>query len=438
MPLAIPLSGQERNELADLLSQIAAGQDPLSFLQTRIFSHAPSHLSRVPTVLGRPPASFFLDVVRYCEMSAWSEDPPLIISLLSAFDPIKSYQPLIDAIINEGPFRCHPGNQPYWVCRVAAELPLLDRHTTRYAATQFGEGLQATGQHGKRVLRVYGRGRTGKSYTLSFFEYLAAIQPLQVGVLHFDFGEGNLKTLAANEGIPVELYIAQQIEAQARRRRETLNARAAAAPAGGLLALPKPNGGGERRYPFSRLTNEQQRNRWVRELSFELVNQVLFRLPGVPPSWWVLVFDRCEEAPLEAQELVRQLVERAAGAGPDTVDAADRGPLRVVLLGNSEALLPNPVYQAHIEEEDLAGSQFGLAEGIEYFNIFCLSRKIKLDNDPARHEEIVETLAKESLQRAREIMKGPDPPPWPRAMAEAVIKQTLPLEALAAQKRGAP
>jgi hypothetical protein len=436
MPRAIPLSRQERQDLAERLSEIAAGQDPLSFVQTRIFTRDAYHVARVPTLLGRPPASFFLDVVQYCEMSAWSDDPPLIISLLRAFEPLWSYQQLIDAIVNEGPFRCHPRDQPFWVCRVAAELPLLDRHRTRFAAIQFSEGRQLTGQPGKRVLRVYGHGQNGKSYTLSFFEYLAAIQPLRVGVLHFDFGEGDLRTLAANEGVPVELYVAQRLEAQARRRREDLNARAATAGAGGPLGLPLPNGGAQKRYVFRGLTNEQQRNRWARELASELVDQVLFRMMGVPPSWWVLVFDRCEKAPPEAQELVRQLVERAAGTGPDTVDAADSGPLRVVLLGDSEALLPNPVYLDHIEEEDLTGLTFGLDDVIEYFKIFCLSRMIELDQNATRHDQSLRTLAEESLRRAREIVQGTEPPPWPRALAKAVIEQTLTLEALAAQKRG--
>jgi hypothetical protein len=233
------------------------------------------------------------------------------------------------------------------------------------------------------------------------------------------------------------MYIVQRLEAQARCRRDVLNARAAAAavPALNLLALAPPNGGAERRFTFSPLTNEQQRNRWARELAGELVDRVLFRLGGAP-SWWVLVFDRCEKAPAEAQELVRQLVARAAGTDPATAEAADRGPLRVVLLGDSDALLPNPLYQDHIADEDLSGPDFDRNEGIEYFKIFCLSRRIRLALDDAGHQQRLETLADESLLRARELAQQPDPPPWRRALAQAVIEKTLILENQAAQKRG--
>jgi len=374
-------------------------------------------------------------------MSAWSETPPLIVSLLQAFLPAWSDQELISAILKEGPFRCHPSSQPILVCRVATELPLIKRYVTRIAAQGFGEGAQLAGiqgQWGKRVLRVFGPKDSGKSYTFKFFEYLAAIQPMQVGVLHFDFAESDISTLAANEDIPVELYLAKRIEVQARRRREELDARAVGAT--GVNQLPDlsalVSAAGTKPYLFQRLTDIQQRNRWCRELANELVDQVLYRLPGVPPSWWVAVFDTCEKAPPEAQEFIRRLVERAAGTGLDDAEVSNKGPLRVVLLGDSDACLPNPVYQDHILEEDLTGQVFGPKDVKYYFQVFCLSRGIKLDQDDNKHNARLQILAEESLARAQEIIDGEQPPPpWPKALARAVIERTLPLEAQAVQKR---
>ena len=448
MAPALPLESELREELVSYLALYSAGQDPLSYLQNSIFEN-PEHVKSLSVQPNRSLAALYQEVVRYCEMSAWSEEPPLIISLLRAFEPLYSYPKKIQAIQQEGPFRCHPSQQPYWVCRVTANMPLLNRYVTRLAAIHFGDGQQLTGKPGHRVLRVSGPPESGKSYTLKFFEYLAAIQPGQNGVLHFDFGEGDVSTLAENEGIPVELYIARRLEEQARRHRQRWSAGTGGLPApgglpmpGGLPApgLPAPGaavGGTQKPYPFRMLSDLQQRTRWAGELANEFVSQVLSRMESVPPKWWVVVFNRCEKIPQQAEEFVRRLIERAAGADTDTAVAADRGPLRVVLLGNSDAVIPNPVYQDHILEDDLEQQRLRLAEVRQYFEIFCLSRFLRLNADDAVHDECLKQLARKSYRRAGEIMRTESPkPPWPRALARAVMEETPALEALAAQKRG--
>lgn len=438
----IPLSKQIRDDLVSLMAAYSIGQDPLSYLQDNIFSENVEHVGRIPTVLGRAPAAFYLDVVKYCEISAWSEEPPLIISLLRAFEPVHAYRELVKAVVDDGPFRCHPSTQPFWVCRVAANLPLLGRRSTRTAAVQFDQSQRRTQQPGYRVLRVDGPTNSGKSYTLKFFEYLAAIQPLQVGLLHFDFGEGDITTAAENEGILVELYIARRLEEQVRRNRQQLNARMDVSlpqPAG----MPAPAGlpalaavATQRPHTFRQLTDNQQRTRWAGELAREFVSQVLSRAEGVPPRWWVVVFDRCEKIPALAEEFVRRLIETAAGTDVGTAEDADKGPLRVVLLGPSAHIMPNPIYEDHLTEEDLSDQDFGVEVVKEYFNLFCLSRLIKLDNDDAKHDARLQQLAEESHQRAKDIFAtDAENPPWPRAVARAVVEKTLGLEAQAEQKR---
>jgi hypothetical protein len=427
MPI-FPLSDEYREVLVDRLDQLVSGRDPLRFLQEKIFKPYPEHVGRIPLLLGRPPTDFYRDVVRYCEMSAWSEEPALIIALLSAFIPVWQYESNIDTIRNGGPFRCHPPGYPYHVCRVAAELPLLGRRKTRAAALYFDRKYSLNGQPGKRVLRVRGPTTSGKTYTLNFFRYLAAIQPLQLGILHIDFGEKEMVTQAAGAEIPIELFLAQRLEAQVRRRRAELRPAPPPALGNGLSTLTL-DAEVQQPYVLQPLSDLQQRTRWTRELVNVFVDQVLFRLDPTP-RWWVLVVDNCEKTPPEAHEFVRRLVERAAGI-PTTAEDADKGPLRVVLLGDSDVLMPNPVYQDHIVNEDLEGQILGAAEVQEYFRVLCLCRGILLD------EAHLQALADESVAHAQEIVhKAHDsPPPWPCALAAAIIEKTLSLEALAAQKR---
>ena|SRR5688500_16549400 len=180
----------------------------------------------------------------------------------------------------------------------------------------------------------------------------------------------------------------------------------------------------------------QQRTRWAGELAREFVSQVLSRLALIPPQWWVIVFSRCEKIPHQAEEFVRRLIERAAGADADTAVEADSGPLRVVLLGNSDAVMPYPIYQDHIVEDDLGQQKLIMVELVYYFHTFCLSRQLRFNADDARHYERLKQLARKSYRRAGEIMRTESPkPPWPRALARAVMEETLPLEALATQKR---
>lgn len=438
----LPLESDFRLKLVSHMTEALLGRDPLSYLQESIFANNPDHVSRITMPFGRSLMDYFLDVVIYCERSAWFEEPPLIIGLLEAFRPLHEYQDLVQAIRDKGPYRCHPSTQPFWVCRVASDLPLFARYPTRIAAIQFSSGTSINKQPGQRVLRVNGPTGSGKTYTLTFFEYLASIQPLEVGVLNLDFGEGDLSTLAENQGILVELYIARRLEEQVRRRRQLLSAAKQAAlpkPVGiGALpgVLPLPGVGPDTPFNFTQLNDLQQRTRWASQLANEFVNQVLARPKGIPPQWWVIVFDRCEKIPQLAEEFVRQLVQKAAGSNKDTAEEADRGPLRMVLLGDSSLVMPNPVYGAHLIDEDLSTQKFGLAEVAEYFQNFCLSRLMSLDPDPAVHVQCLQELAQQAIDRATTLLNTPGSKLLEtQALAAAVNELTGPLETRAAEKR---
>lgn len=426
----IPLSPEYREQLVLQLLAATETRDPLVFVQKQVFAGSPGHSGRIPRPNGGTPADFFEALVRYCEVSAWSEFPPLLAALLKAFLQVQpQYENDIRRLLEEGPFQCHPTGQPFWVARIAADLPLLGRWATRAAAIGFGEGVAAgSGKEGKRVLRVWGPEGSGKTYTREFFRYLAAIQPMQAGVVEIDFADREMATQAADAKIPVELFLAQRLQAQVRQVRAGVARRKQVV--GGALPhpaalLPPP---GEA-FSFRQLANVKQRARWAGELAGEFVDQVIYRLKP-EPAWWVVVFDNCGNAPAGAQEFVRRLVQRAAGTDPPTIWEADAGQLRVVLLGDSTSMLPSPVYGNHIQTEDLTGQQLDREEVVLYFQAFAHSRAITLE------AERIETLAQESLARARQIVaESNPPPPWPRALATAVIEKTLPLEALAEKKR---
>ncbi|HEU4835070.1 MAG TPA: hypothetical protein VFS90_11665 [Pyrinomonadaceae bacterium] len=426
-----PLSKEYREQLADRLQDVMDIRnvlDPLAFLRKEVLAHYPGQDKRVLPQRGETP--FFEIFIRNLELSAWAVRPPIIVALMRAFQPVYDYNQDIQEILEEGPYQCHPQNQPYYVCRVLMELPLIGRAQTRLASVDFERGMKITKSEGKRILRVFGPSQSGKTHTLRFFEYLAAVQPLKFGVMSIDFGNTEMVTQAADASIPIELFLAQQLEAQVNRRRGELIAEKAT-PAGEFPdlmaivdAIPEP-------HLFKPLTDSQQRLRWSSELAREFVDHVIYRLDPVP-QYWVAVFDNCEKASPEAKEFLRQLVTQAAGIASESgsVARADEGSLRIVLLGDSQELLPPSIYANHVRTDDLNQQNLGVTDLEQYFRVFSRCR-VELD------EPRIAALAAESLNKANEIQAKDATIPRPRALADAVSEKSLALEALAAQKGGA-
>lgn len=431
MPV-FPLRQQTREQLVERLMLEIGNKDPLPFLQKNIFDHYQNVSLRILPSDSSTSWMYFDTLIRNIELAAWATRPPLLVTLLRAFPQALQYESVIKVILNEGPFQCHPQNVPYNVCRVATELPLVGRDVTRAAGLSFDLSTATHGTAGTRVLRVFGPSGSGKTHTLNFFKYLENVQPAMLGVVEIDFKNPEVVTQAASADVYIELFIAERMEAQVRRRRNELKA---GDPAAGdfpdLLAVAAS---ASRQHKFKTRVDVKARSRWAQNLANEFLDEVVFKL-NQQPLWWVVVFDNCELAPAETHEFIRRLIERAAGMAADqtSVRRADAGQLRVVLLGDSDDLLPAGVYNDHVIEEDLNNQQLGKSEVQRYFITYSLCRDIPLDAAQ------IERLTDETLTRAQEIAQPPppaDPVLWPRALATAIIEKTLPLDALAAQNGG--
>jgi hypothetical protein len=421
-----PLSEQYRRQLVERLEDVIGIKilDPLVFLKSNVLAGYPDQSKRVLPQDGETP---FYDIfIRNLELSAWAVRPPIIVTLMRSFQPFYDYTEDITKILTEGPEQCHPQDQPYYVCRVLTQLPLIGRLDTRVASVDFEIVKKTDKTEGKRVFRVFGPPKSGKTHTLKYFEYLAAVQPPKFGVVSVDLGNTEIVTQAAAAQIPIELFLVQNMEAQVNRWRGELTAQNAV-PQGEFpdlrairLASPRPRS-------FKPLTEVQQRLRWSSELALEFVSEVIESEPG--PQLWILVFDNCEKASAEAKEFVRNLVMLAAGHASESGSfaRADEGSLRIVLLGDSQDLLPPTVYANHIAAEDLNQQSFGLEDLKQYFRVLSRCR-VELD------EPRIEALAIESMKRAQEIQAKDATVPEPKALADAVLEKSNALEALAAQK----
>lgn len=184
----LPFSDADRANLVELFHQLIGSRDPLGFFEEYIDGHT----KRIVLPREWSLEQYYRAVIRFCELSGWSEEPPLMVALLEAFKLEAWSKPMINKIITEGPFRCHPYDMPALVCRVATELPLLGREETRQASVAFTKNHTENYDDNEpcaRVLLVYGPKASGKSYTLRFFEYLTVIQPAQVGMLQINFAD---------------------------------------------------------------------------------------------------------------------------------------------------------------------------------------------------------------------------------------------------------
>ena len=128
------LQNCERDELIPEVAIFTEGRP------TRLVSIiSRNHVIRIPT--DPIPEQYAFHVVRYCEMSAWAEDPALILKLLKKWAYVAAINQAIQRISGGAPPVFYANGRVWDTCRVALDLPFLNRETTRRAIEYFSYPL---------------------------------------------------------------------------------------------------------------------------------------------------------------------------------------------------------------------------------------------------------------------------------------------------------
>lgn len=132
------------------------------------------HVTRIE--LHPVPLEYAFKVVRYCEMTAWVEKPPLIIRLLEKYSHLAVFKNAAERLKQLQPLKFHVNDRVWDTFLLALDLPFLDRVVTRDAIERFSNPLEETiRKAGVRVLLVRGAEKTGKSFTLEYIRYVNSV-----------------------------------------------------------------------------------------------------------------------------------------------------------------------------------------------------------------------------------------------------------------------
>jgi hypothetical protein len=135
------------------------------------------------------PEEFAYNIIKYCEMSAWIEDPALIIALLKKWDFRQVFADAITRIKNGQPPKFHIGERVWDPFGLALSLPFVNRVNTRRALEAFLYPLKPTTRPpGVRVLIVKGPLKSGKSFTYDYIRYTSSfLANLSFRPVYIDF-----------------------------------------------------------------------------------------------------------------------------------------------------------------------------------------------------------------------------------------------------------
>lgn len=271
----------------------------------------PLHVSHIRT--DAMPAMYAYNVVRYCEFSAWAEDPALIIKLLKKWDYLPLLLKAIDRLSNTTPPIYHKGNTVWNTCLVPLEIPFLGRQETRKAIERFSYELVSTiNPAGVRVLVVNGPEKSGKTLTYNYVNYVNNI----FANLNFISCYIDIKKQITSRFGPVEL-----IES--------------------LLDQINPDWETQETLP---ILDNQQPARWMLELARILISQVnsmnqkKVNEGGIESNYF-FILDRFDDStvPRDTLDLIQILSAIATGA---ELVGENNDVIRLVLLGYQENI-PN-------------------------------------------------------------------------------------------------
>jgi hypothetical protein len=323
------------------------------------------------------PAQYAYNVVRYCELSAWVEDPALILRLLDFWS---GKEPFVSEIINriksEPRLFFHPNKRPFETCLLALSLPFINRSITRNAIELFLNPLVPTIKPaGAGVLIVNGGPKSGKTFTHKYINYVSSIFAEQkFKVVYIDY-----KSHLVSRFGPAELTasLVSKINPQWANL--------------GSNALP--------------VLDAQQPARWGLELAKFVADAA--RNTGIK---WLIILDHFNDpdVPRETIELIQVIAEVAmASKYPEASDT-----VKLVLL-DFNAPVPNFMNRLRVEEI----SDVDKNDIVLYFERFAEFKKKTIEpeavqalvdlvfsKDPGNIPGRTEILAKQALSVANEYI----------------------------------
>jgi hypothetical protein len=365
------LSPQERSSLEAEVAKLvfASHVDLLDILGM--------HATEIAMV--QPAKRYAKMIVRYCELSAWVENPALIIRLINNWSVEVKFKTIVDRLQQLPPPIWYKSGRPWETCLVASELPFIDRTLTRQAVESFLQPLNDPFAMPlvSRVLVVNGPEGCGKTYTNKYLQYLNSVfTNLNFKVAYIDY-----KIFVTSRFGPKEL-----VES--------------------ILAVINPTWKATTTLP--KLGEEQQSRDSM------LLVQFLAKQIAKTGERWFLVLDRFNDTtvPRETIELIQHLAKVATGA-EYAEDSRDL--IRLVLLGF------NDVIENYEDRVVIDAIQPLTASDIaEYFRLFIEVNDCNIDINDA---QMIKILVDEVMQHD----PGPDSPMRTKILSEEAIQVALDL-----------
>jgi hypothetical protein len=366
----IQLNQTEKDFLAGKVAEYIVGG------QTNLMALVKSHATRISAA--QPPIEYGHNVVEYCILLGWVENPTLLEILLTNFQAYPIVANVIQRLRAMPKPVLHSG-RPSNTALVSLQLPFIGREITRQCVDDFLNPQRHNSGYA-RVLIVNGEKGTGKTFTYNYLQYVNVVFTIDVfKTLYIDF-----KVLEGGRLGPKEF--AQTILQMAGIRN---------------VALP--------------VLDVQQPARWNMELAKSIAQTLsIAGANTITPSGkgilWFLVLDNFndEDVPHETLELI-QLLSNVATGELTASDYEDR--LRIVLLSfdNSINNFKTRVVQdkiSMITKKDLE----------TYFKRYCEFKEISpdqpvldmlvdkvLQKDPGNVPERNKELAKWALLTAENL-----------------------------------
>jgi hypothetical protein len=372
------LTADERVQLRNEVARYILGNP---YRLTRVIPY--QHVIRIkPDPI---PEEYAHCIIRYCEMSAWVEDPALIIQLLTEFRHLRVFQDAIDRIRQGRPPSFH--RSPIWdTILLALDLPFIDRELTRKAIESFSYSLDSSARPGVRVLIVKGPRFSGKSFTYEYIRYVYSFQD---------------STTVFNVWV--------DFKKQATSRFGALDLTRA------LLDQINPDWHVQIELP---VLNAEQPARWIIQLCTVIVEQIakinkrcIIVLDGLDDNRVAGSQDESQRVPQESIDMITRLSAIACGS---ELAEESNDLMRLVLLGFN---YPITNYKERVREEDIKPITANAIRKyfIKYAEFYerviddqGLSDMVTavLNGDQADDPHRTERLAKRSLAVARAIINS--------------------------------